>query len=63
MYCIFVLDDNEKRVKALTKKIEQIKKLVEKKDKGEKLEKNQVSLLDVFAFKESMIFVIIVNYV
>ena len=35
-------NESEKKLKSLLKKEDQIKKLVEKKQKGEKLEKNQV---------------------
>lgn len=37
-----VLSEREKRLKSLIKKREQIKSLIERQAKGEKLEKNQV---------------------
>lgn len=39
-----ILTEREKKLKALIKKREQIKGLIEKQAKGEKLEKNQVIL-------------------
>jgi hypothetical protein len=60
-FCI--KDENEKKLRALKKKLEQTKKLVDKQTNGEKLEPNQVCFKILSLFKKYIfIFVLFVSF-